>query len=82
MNTYSKTARLAGFFYLIVIVTGFFSLMYVPSKLIVWENPALTFQYMSSSAQLFRLSIASSIVCYIAFTFLPSFSIISTVEGG
>lgn len=71
MNTYSKTARLAGFFYLIVIVTGFFSLMYVPSKLIVWENPALTFQYMSSSAQLFRLSIASSIVCYIAFTFLP-----------
>ncbi|RQO42524.1 DUF4386 domain-containing protein [Chryseobacterium sp. KBW03] len=71
MTTTNKTARLAGFFYLIVIITGFFSLMYVPSKLIVWENPALTFQNISSSVQLFRLSIASSIICYIAFTLLP-----------
>ncbi|UKB78451.1 DUF4386 domain-containing protein [Chryseobacterium sp. MEBOG07] len=71
MTTTSKKARLAGFFYLIVIITGFFSLMYVPSKLIVWENPTLTFQNISSSVQLFRLSIASSIICYIAFTLLP-----------
>lgn len=71
MNTNSKTARLAGFFYLMVIVTGFFSLMYVPSKLIVWENPALTFHNISSETQLFRLGIASSIICYIAFTLLP-----------
>jgi len=71
MNTTTKTARLAGFFYLIVIATGFFSLMYVPSKLIIWENPALTFQNISSSVQLFRLSIAGSIICYIAFTLLP-----------
>jgi hypothetical protein len=54
-----------------VIVTGFFSLMYVPSKLIVWENPALTFHNISSETQLFRLGIASSIICYIAFTLLP-----------
>ncbi|WP_431608659.1 DUF4386 domain-containing protein [Chryseobacterium sp. 'Rf worker isolate 10'] len=71
MITPNKTARLAGFFYLIVILTGLFSLMYVPSKLIVWENPVLTFQNISSSVQLFRLSIASSIICYIAFTLLP-----------
>ncbi|MDW9382984.1 DUF4386 domain-containing protein [Chryseobacterium sp. JV558] len=71
MTTNIKTFRLAGFFYLIVILTGFFSLMYVPSKLIVWENPVLTFQNISSSVQLFRLGIASSIICYIAFTLLP-----------
>lgn len=71
MTTAPKIARLAGFFYLIVIITGFFSLMYVPSKLIVWENSALTFQNISSSVQLFRVSIASSIICYIAFTLLP-----------
>ncbi|MEJ5051918.1 DUF4386 domain-containing protein [Chryseobacterium culicis] len=71
MNTHRKTARLAGFLYLIVVLTGFFSLMYVPSKLIVWENPALTFQNISSSVQLFRLSIVSSMICYIAFTLLP-----------
>ncbi|WPO89961.1 DUF4386 domain-containing protein [Chryseobacterium sp. HR92] len=71
MTTTPKITRLAGFFYLIVIITGFFSLMYVPSKLIVWENSALTFQNISSSVQLFRVSIASSIICYIAFTLLP-----------
>ncbi|PWN68932.1 DUF4386 domain-containing protein [Chryseobacterium phosphatilyticum] len=71
MNTYNKTARLAGFFYLIVVLTGIFSLMYVPSRLIVWENPSLTFQNISASKQLFRLSIACSMLCYIAFTLLP-----------
>lgn len=82
MTTNIKTARLAGFFYLIVILTGFFSLMYVPSKLIVWENPVLTFQNISSSVQLFRLGIASSIICYIAFTLLPLtlYQLLKTVD--
>lgn len=71
MTPENKTARLAGFFYLIVIVTGLFSLMYVPSQLIVWKDPALTFQNISSSTQLFRLGIAGSMLCYIAFTVLP-----------
>lgn len=71
MNTNRTTARLAGFIYLVVIITGFFSLMYVPSKLIVWENAGLTFQNISSSIPLFSWSIASSILCYIAFTLLP-----------
>lgn len=71
MDTNRITARLAGFIYLVVIITGFFSLMYVPSKLIVWENAGLTFQNISSSRPLFSWSIASSILCYIAFTLLP-----------
>ena len=83
MTTNTKTARLAGFFYLIVIVTGLFSLMYVPSKLINWEDPALTFQNISSSEQLFRLSIASTIICYIAFTVLPLtlYQLLKNVNG-
>ncbi|KXH79115.1 DUF4386 domain-containing protein [Chryseobacterium kwangjuense] len=71
MTTENKTARLAGLLYLIVVLTGLFSLMYVPSKLIVWEDPALTFQQISHSSQLFRLSIAGSMICYISFTLLP-----------
>lgn len=71
MTTENKTARLAGLLYLIVVLTGLFSLMYVPSKLIVRENPALTFQQIFQSSQLFRLSIAGSMICYIAFTLLP-----------
>ncbi|WP_080778412.1 DUF4386 domain-containing protein [Chryseobacterium phocaeense] len=71
MTTENKTARQAGFLYLIVVLTGLFSLMYVPSKLIVREDPALTFQQIFQSSQLFRLSIAGSMICYIAFTLLP-----------
>ncbi|MCJ7935176.1 MAG: DUF4386 domain-containing protein [Chryseobacterium sp.] len=71
MTFENKTARWAGFIYLIVIITGFFSLMYVPSQLIDLKNPALTFQNISSSKYLFSLSIAGSMLCYISFTLLP-----------
>lgn len=71
MTIENQTARLAGFLYLTVILTGLFSLMYVPSQLIVREDPALTFHNISSSVQLFRLGIAGSMLCYIAFTLLP-----------
>ncbi|WP_347216603.1 DUF4386 domain-containing protein [Chryseobacterium sp.] len=71
MSINNKTARLAGFIYLVVIITGFYSLMYVPSQLIVWENPELTFHNISTSVSLFRLGIAGSMLCYIAFALLP-----------
>ncbi|MDN3694382.1 DUF4386 domain-containing protein [Chryseobacterium tructae] len=71
MSINNKTARLAGFIYLVVIITGFYSLMYVPSQLIVKEDPGLTFHHISSSNFLFRSGIASSMLCYIAFTLLP-----------
>ena len=64
-------ARLAGLVYVIVILTGIFSLGYVPAKLTVWDNAAQTFQNISSSKQLFRVGIASSMLCYIAFLVLP-----------
>lgn len=66
-----KVARLAGLFYLIVVVTGIISLAYVPSKLIVWENPSLTLDNIKNNEMLFRLSIFSGLICYIAFLILP-----------
>jgi hypothetical protein len=66
-----NTARLAGLIYLIVVITGIFSLAYVPSKLIVWSDAAKTFQQISESQTLFRMSLVSSIICYIAFLLLP-----------
>lgn len=35
MHPLDKTARTAGFLYLLVVITGFFTLMYVPGKLFV-----------------------------------------------
>lgn len=71
MNASKRMARLAGLIYLVVVITGIFSLLYVPSTLINWKDPAQTVQNISSSQQLFRLSIASSMLCYIAFLLLP-----------
>ncbi|MFT3825170.1 MAG: DUF4386 domain-containing protein [Chitinophagaceae bacterium] len=71
MSSEKQTARLAGLIYLVVVLTGMFSLAYVPSKLIVWEDAEKTFRNLSSETQLFRWGIASSLLCYLAFLLLP-----------
>ncbi len=67
----TTTARIAGLVYLMVVLTGIFSLMYVPSTLIVSHNPALTVHNISSHELLFRLGIVSGLACYTFFLFLP-----------
>lgn len=73
MNTLSNKikGRIAGGIYLVVVLTGIFSLGYAPNQLIVWDDPAKTFQNINNAEFLFRLSIFSSLICYTAFTFLP-----------
>ena len=66
-----KIARIAGALYLVVILTGFFTLAYVPSRLIVWKDAAATFKNITASEMLFRLDIVGSLVCYISFLLLP-----------
>ncbi len=74
-NTISnkKLARIAGVIYSGVVLTGIFSLMYVPSKLIVPDNPTITYQNIVSSESLFRFWIAGGLLCYTFFLFLPLF---------
>ncbi|WP_431126550.1 DUF4386 domain-containing protein [Flagellimonas flava] len=71
MGVNQKTARLAGLLYFFIAITGIFSLMYVPSQLIVWDNPAQTVQNLTSSEFLFRLEILCELLCYLIFVFLP-----------
>lgn len=66
-----KIARLAGFVYLITVITGTFSLGYVPGKLINWDDAAQTVENIKAYEWLFRLEILSSILCYVTFVFLP-----------
>jgi Domain of unknown function (DUF4386) len=70
MNSTKKTARLAGVLYLINGVTGFFSIIYVPGKLIVSGNPDATAHNILSSERLFRLGIASEVICAVEFIYL------------
>lgn len=71
MHPSKSTARLAGFLYLIVIITGIFSLGYIPSKLIDSNDANATCTNILDSPWLFRWGIISSAICYIAFLLLP-----------
>ena len=66
-------ARISGLTYLILILTGVFGLVYVPSTLIVWASPDVTASNIKASEFLFRLGILSEIICFLAFIFLPLF---------
>ncbi len=71
MMSNKKTARIAGLLYLGVVITGIFSLGYVPSKLIVLDDPVTTYYNIKASESLFRFGIVSGLLCYVFFLFLP-----------
>jgi hypothetical protein len=48
MDIRKKWAHLAGLCYLVIVISGIFSLMYVPDLLIDWQNPELTFQNINN----------------------------------
>lgn len=70
MTADRRTARIAGLLYLVVVVTGIFSLGYVPSQLNA-DDPATTFRNIQQAESLFRLGIAAFLIKQIAFLLLP-----------
>ncbi|SFG85653.1 protein of unknown function [Duganella sp. CF458] len=71
-NTPTKRlARTAGLLYLVVVVTGIFALMYVPSQLKIGNDPVAVLASIDAHEGLFRAGIAASLVCYLAFLLLP-----------
>lgn len=71
MDSRNKTARLAGGLYLVTVVTGLFSLMFVPSRLSAHGDAALLASNILSSESLFRFGIAAGAIGYVAFMMLP-----------
>jgi hypothetical protein len=71
MNSTKQTARIAGFLYLMVIVFGVFSMMYVRPSLIVPGDPATTASKMMASEALFRIGVLSELIMYTCFLLLP-----------
>ncbi len=70
MNSTKRTARIAGLLYLVNGVTGFFGIIYVPNRLIVSGNAAATASNIRASEGLYRLGIASELICAAEFAFL------------
>jgi hypothetical protein len=57
-----KTARIAGFGYLVIIITGIFAEFFVRSKMVVPGDAAATANHIVASEELFRTSIASDLI--------------------
>jgi hypothetical protein len=71
MEPTRQNARIAGALYLVVVLCGLFSLMYVPSKISNWNNPEMMISNIVSNEMLFRLGIFVGIIGYIFFLLLP-----------
>jgi len=67
MHPTVKTARIAGAIYLSMVITGPFSLIYVPGKLIVRGDATATASNILAHETLFRLSILGDLVGQVIF---------------
>src|SRR5947209_20409107 len=67
MHPTKKAARIAGFIYLSMVFTAPFSLIYVPSKLIVRGNAAATAHNILAHETMFRLSIFGDLLGHVIF---------------
>ena len=63
----SKLARIAGAIYLSMVVTGPFSLIYVPTKLIIKGNAAATAANILAHETMFRLAIFADLIGQVIF---------------
>lgn len=70
MTPDKKTARLAGFLYVLLAITGAYSLMYVPSQIMVRGDVAATAGKILSNEFLFRTGIISDLVSNTIFVLL------------
>ena len=66
----NKTARIAGFLYLLMAPFGFFGMLYVPSILIVPGDAAITANNIMASESLFRSAIVSTLMVQIINIFM------------
>ena len=69
MDTIKRKARIAGLTYLLIF-TAPFSLIYVPNKLFVRDNPAATASNILAHETMFRLAIVNELFTAVAFVFL------------
>jgi len=70
LSSLKKTARLAGLLYLILIITGIYGIMYIPSQIIVPGDSVSTAQNILSNEFLFRAGALNDIISNTIFLFL------------
>ena len=71
MNSNKKAARTSGILYFLVVIFGIFCMRYVPSKIVIWNDPASTIANLVEYETLFRFGIIGSVLTHICFILLP-----------
>jgi hypothetical protein len=67
----NKKARAAGILYLLLIISGFIYLVFIPLELIDLQNATKTLENIRSSELVFRLGIVTAICSSLLFMLLP-----------
>ncbi|MDE2249750.1 MAG: DUF4386 domain-containing protein, partial [Xanthomonadaceae bacterium] len=67
MRSLDKTARIAGFLYLLVVITGLFTLMYAPGKLFVPGDATTVASNILAHQSLFRADIVVGLLSELFF---------------
>jgi len=67
MHPTAKAARIAGAIYLSMVFVAPFSMLYVPGKLVVRDNPAATAENILAHETMFRLSIFGDLIGHVVF---------------
>ena len=70
LSSLKKTARLAGFLYLLLIITGVYNIIYLSSKIIVKGDAATVANNILSNELLYRTGIISDFISNFFFLFL------------
>ncbi|MEM6629094.1 MAG: DUF4386 domain-containing protein [Bacteroidota bacterium] len=70
MNSQNKIARLAGLLYLLLVLTGIFTLVYIPGKFIDWDSAMNTLEKVQGNEVLFKWGIVSEALMLLSFIFL------------
>jgi hypothetical protein len=70
MSSIKETGRFTGILYLLVAITGAFSLVYVPSVVIVPGDATATARKITDAELFYRIGILSDLLSQILFTFL------------
>ncbi len=69
-RTFRYTARMAGYLYLALAISGAIGIMYIPSQIFVTGNFAETAQNILQKEFLFRAGVLSNLFCQTLFIFL------------
>ena len=69
-SSLKNTARIAGLLYLLLVITGVYGIMYIPSQIIVPGDSVTTAKNMISNELLFRTGVLNDIISNTIFLFL------------